>query len=412
MKKLVLGVILLAIPVLGAQEDKPLPQESQVKILKAVRTLQQIQMQMSDLQSQARQLQIYMENECVTAAKASNVDLTKFNCDVDKLTFVPKPPKKSGREEGRKEAVADGQSGGSSVRFRGWGGEFLLARLCTNRRVPLARDGPYHELGRRGSCCTQPMIPLTNSGGQTPPGESPPSSHEPRAGIQRTLIIVPAYNEAGSLPGLLRSLRVECPACDVVVIDDGSTDGTRQCVDDLARVISLPCNLGIGGAVQTGLQVALREDYDCALQVDGDGQHPPREIRKLLDALRESGCDMVVGSRFRAAGGFKSTATRRMGIRFFSLILSLICGTKITDPTSGFRVYNRRGIRLLAKTYSEDFPGSGGAGCGAPGRIADFGDSGGDVGADGGKIEHRQFQIADLHGESAARDFHDFDTKA
>lgn len=200
------------------------------------------------------------------------------------------------------------------------------------------------------------MPPLTNP-------ELPEISAEARsvggvagAGKQRILIIVPAYNEAGSLPGLLRTLRVECPACDVVVIDDGSTDGTRHCVRDLARVISLPCNLGIGGAVQTGLQVALREDYDCALQVDGDGQHPPREIRKLLDALRESGCDMVVGSRFRAAGGFKSTATRRMGIRFFSLILSLICGTKITDPTSGFRVYNRRGIRLLAKTYSEDFP--------------------------------------------------------
>ena len=103
MKKLVLGVILLAIPVLGAQEDKPLPQESQVKILKAVRTLQQIQMQMSDLQSQARQLQIYMENECVTAAKASNVDLTKFNCDVDKLTFVPKPPKKTDEKKDEKK---------------------------------------------------------------------------------------------------------------------------------------------------------------------------------------------------------------------------------------------------------------------------------------------------------------------
>jgi len=200
------------------------------------------------------------------------------------------------------------------------------------------------------------MPPLTNPEGHEPPAESPHAGHEPRLEKQRILIIVPAYNEAGSLPELLRSLRVECPACDVVVIDDGSTDGTRQCVGDLARVISLPCNLGIGGAVQTGLQVALREDYDCALQVDGDGQHPPREIRKLLDALRDSGCDMVVGSRFRASGGFKSTATRRMGIRFFSLILSLICGTKITDPTSGFRVYNRLGIRLLAKTYSEDFP--------------------------------------------------------
>lgn len=179
---------------------------------------------------------------------------------------------------------------------------------------------------------------------------------EPRLADLRVLIIVPAFNEAGSLPGLLRSLRVECPLYDVVVIDDGSTDGTRQSVADLARAISLPCNLGIGGAVQTGLQVALREDYDCALQVDGDGQHPPREIGKLIEALRATGCDMVVGSRFRVAGGFKSTAARRVGIRFFSLILSFICGTKITDPTSGFRVFNRRGIRLLARTYSEDFP--------------------------------------------------------
>ena len=95
MKRILLGVILLAIPVLAADDNKPLPQESQVKILKAVRTLQQLQMQMSDLQRQARELQVYMENECITAAKASNVDLTKFNCDVDKLTFVPKPDKKA-----------------------------------------------------------------------------------------------------------------------------------------------------------------------------------------------------------------------------------------------------------------------------------------------------------------------------
>jgi hypothetical protein len=93
-KKLVFVFVLLAIPVLAADDEKPLPQDSQVKILKAVRQLQTIQMQMAELQSQARQLQIYMENECVVAAKASSVDLTKYNCDVDKLTFVPKPPKK------------------------------------------------------------------------------------------------------------------------------------------------------------------------------------------------------------------------------------------------------------------------------------------------------------------------------
>jgi glycosyltransferase involved in cell wall biosynthesis len=202
----------------------------------------------------------------------------------------------------------------------------------------------------------KPMRPLTNSESLEAMQKSPAPGRELRSENQRVLIIIPAYNEAGSLPELLRSMRAECPACDVVVIDDGSTDATRRCVAEIARVISLPCNLGIGGAVQTGLQVAFREDYDFALQVDGDGQHPPREVHKLLDAIRESNYDMVVGSRFRVAGGFKSTATRRMGIRFFSILLSAICGTKITDPTSGFRVVNRRGIRLLAHNYSEDFP--------------------------------------------------------
>ena len=215
------------------------------------------------------------------------------------------------------------------------------------------------------------MPPLTNSEGPELTADSSHTGHEPRVGKQRILIIVPAYNEAGSLPGLLRSLRVECPACDVVVIDDGSTDGTRQCVADLARVITLPCNLGIGGAVQTGLQVALREDYDCALQVDGDGQHPPREIRKLLDALRESGCDMVVGSRFRAAGGFKSTATRRMGIRFFSLILS--ADLRHEDHRSHVRVPRVQPARdpAAGADLLGGFPGSGGAGCGAPRWVAD-----------------------------------------
>jgi glycosyltransferase involved in cell wall biosynthesis len=173
---------------------------------------------------------------------------------------------------------------------------------------------------------------------------------------QRVLIIVPAFNEAGSLPTLIHALRLECPDCDVVIVDDGSSDGTRDAVGNLARVVSLPCNLGIGGAVQTGLQIAFREGYDLAMQVDGDGQHPPREVSKLLAALRESGADMVVGTRFRSGEGFKSTAARRIGIRFFGMLLSTVCRTEITDPTSGFRVFNRRAIRLLAQRYSEDFP--------------------------------------------------------
>jgi glycosyltransferase involved in cell wall biosynthesis len=182
---------------------------------------------------------------------------------------------------------------------------------------------------------------------------NPPTPKNPK---QRVLIIVPAFNEAGSLPTLMRALRTQCPDCDVVVIDDGSTDGTRDAAGGAARVVSLPCNLGIGGAVQTGLQIAFREDYDVAIQVDGDGQHPSHEVSKLLTALRQSGADMVIGTRFRSPEGFKSTAIRRVGIRFFGLLLSAVCGTEITDPTSGFRVMNRRAIRLLAPRYSEDFP--------------------------------------------------------
>jgi len=200
------------------------------------------------------------------------------------------------------------------------------------------------------------MSPLTESGGPETPMQAQRPGREIRSGNERVLIVVPAYNEAGSLPNLLRTIHAECPAYDVVVIDDGSTDSTRRCVAEMSRVISLPTNLGIGGAVQTGLQVAFREDYDIAVQVDGDGQHPPREVHRLIEAIHESGYDMVVGSRFRGEGGFKSTAARRMGIRFFSILLSAICGAKITDPTSGFRAVNRRGIRLLAHNYSEDFP--------------------------------------------------------
>jgi len=171
------------------------------------------------------------------------------------------------------------------------------------------------------------------------------------------LAIVPAYNEALSLPALLGELRASYPGLDVLVVDDGSTDQTRAVVSGLAvRLISLPCNLGVGGAVQTGLLVALEDGYDVAIQVDGDGQHPPEEIPKLLAALQQNGSDMVLGSRFLDRDGYQSTAGRRLGIVLFSWILSALCGTRITDATSGFRAWNRRAIRILAKQYPEDYP--------------------------------------------------------
>jgi glycosyltransferase involved in cell wall biosynthesis len=180
-----------------------------------------------------------------------------------------------------------------------------------------------------------------------------PVRHDSRA---RVLVVVPAFNESRTLPALLQELRGECPAADVVVIDDGSTDGTREAAAPFARVISLPCNLGIGGAVQTGLQVAQREGHDFAIQMDGDGQHPPRELLRLLAAAEETGCDILVGSRFLSRNGFKSTAIRRVGIQVFARMLSAACGARITDPTSGFRVYSKRAIQLLANRYPEDYP--------------------------------------------------------
>jgi hypothetical protein len=122
------------------------------------------------------------------------------------------------------------------------------------------------------------------------------------------------------------------------------------------RLLSLPCNLGVGGAVQTGLLVASEERYDFAIQVDGDGQHPPEEISKLLHAMSESGSDMVVGSRFLDAEGYQSTPIRRMGIRVFSWMLSALCHVRITDATSGFRIWNRNAIEVLARKYPEDYP--------------------------------------------------------
>lgn len=175
---------------------------------------------------------------------------------------------------------------------------------------------------------------------------------------EHVLIIIPAYNEAVNLPGLVRELRTLYPAYDRVVIDDGSKDGTKEIVRALpTRLVSLPYNLGIGSAVQTGLQIALKEGYDTAVLVDADGQHPPQEVRRLLGAMKESGCDLVLGSRFILRDGYQSSFVRRFGIRLFSWLLSIICHTKITDATSGFRAVNHRAIQVLAGSYQEEYPG-------------------------------------------------------
>jgi glycosyltransferase involved in cell wall biosynthesis len=178
--------------------------------------------------------------------------------------------------------------------------------------------------------------------------------------VSKLLAIVPAYNEAGAIAGTIGDIRTHAPDFDVVVVDDGSTDRTARVATAAgAHVIRLPFNLGIGGAMQTGYQYALDHGYDVAVQVDGDGQHDARHIADLLDHLRaHPEMNMVTGSRFlsRDGTGYRSSAYRRVGIRFFAGVLSLLTRRSVTDPTSGFRMTDRRGIELFARDYPHDYP--------------------------------------------------------
>ena len=143
-----------------------------------------------------------------------------------------------------------------------------------------------------------------------------------------------------------------------MVIDDASIDRTAEVARAHgARVVRLCRNLGIGGAVQTGLRLALREDFDCAVQMDGDGQHPPSELKKLLAAMQApSPPDIVVGSRYLQKEGFQSTLPRRMGSGLLRWVLGIVTGAKTTDPTSGYRAYGRRALRLFNWSYPNDYP--------------------------------------------------------
>ena len=178
-----------------------------------------------------------------------------------------------------------------------------------------------------------------------------------RASATRGLAIVPAYNEERTIGSVVERVRRESPGFDVVVVDDGSTDSTAQLAEVAgATVLRHPFNLGIGGAVQSGYRHAFDEGYELAVQVDGDGQHDPREIESLMRAMGTEGVDMVYGSRFLEDSGYRAPAGRRFGIRLFSLVLSRIVRQRVTDPTSGFRLCNRRAIELFARDYPHDYP--------------------------------------------------------
>jgi glycosyltransferase involved in cell wall biosynthesis len=180
--------------------------------------------------------------------------------------------------------------------------------------------------------------------------------HDPPPPSMRCLVIVPAFNERQSVGRLANRLSRALPWADVLVIDDGSTDDTLRQVPPGTKVVSLPFNLGIGGAMQTGYRYAALHGYDIAVQVDGDGQHRPGEVPRLVDHLIRSGADLVVGSRFLGDGKYRHTAARLVGIRLLDGLIRALCGLHITDCTSGFRVANRRVIRAFAHWYPEDYP--------------------------------------------------------
>lgn len=160
------------------------------------------------------------------------------------------------------------------------------------------------------------------------------------------------------MEGVIAELRAFDPALDVVVIDDGSTDATAERAAAAgATVLSLPYNLGIGGAVQTGFKFALAQGYETVIRLDGDGQHDPRQIPELLAPLVRGEADVVVGSRFAAgAGDYRPPFARRAGIRWFAGLVSLLTRQKLTDTTSGFQAVNARAIRLFASDYPHDYP--------------------------------------------------------
>jgi hypothetical protein len=180
---------------------------------------------------------------------------------------------------------------------------------------------------------------------------------KPSDSVNNFLILIPAFNESGAIADVVREVRQVAPTAPVLVVDDCSTDGTvRQAGSAGAEVLRLPYHLGLGGCVQAGYKLAFQLGYDYVIRVDGDGQHDPRYIPELLKVLQNTGCHMVIGSRFYQNNGVHTSAVRAVGIWIFRLVLRPILGQPVRDPTSGYVGVNREALQVFSGSFPLEYP--------------------------------------------------------
>ncbi|MFS0700161.1 glycosyltransferase family 2 protein [Cellulomonas sp. 179-A 4D5 NHS] len=176
--------------------------------------------------------------------------------------------------------------------------------------------------------------------------------------MPRLLLVIPAWNEQEALPSVLEEIKEHVPHADVLVVNDGSTDRTSVVAREHgASVLDLPVNLGVGGAMRAGYKYALRSSYDVAVQIDADGQHDPRDVPRLLEALRSENANIIIGARFAGEGAYTARGPRRWAMRALSATLSRVTRADLTDTTSGFKACDRRAIRLFAANYPAEYLG-------------------------------------------------------
>jgi len=176
-------------------------------------------------------------------------------------------------------------------------------------------------------------------------------------GPDSLLVIVPALNEEGAIGDVVRAIQESVPEASVLVIDDGSTDATIDRARAAgAEILPLPHHLGLGGCVQAGYKLAYELGFSYVIRVDGDGQHDARDIPRILEKLKTTGCEMVIGSRFTEENGSRTSLTRSLGIRLFRLVLRPILGQPVHDPTSGFVGVNRRALDVFSRSFPLEYP--------------------------------------------------------